>query len=149
MGTGREVRVQTLPTPNSTPARIFLLSGKIEINSVLISLTMPETKPERRNNNRVPTQAPVTVHSKDGRIQTTGIARDLSDSGIFFYTSEEILPGNELEMVLLLPAELTQGEKRWVCCQASVVRVEKGTEPGKFGLAASITNMQALPEIAG
>jgi hypothetical protein len=51
-------------------------------------------------------------------------------------------------MVLILPPELTQGEKRWVCCRASVVRVEENRD-GNFGIAASIQNMDILPEILG
>jgi hypothetical protein len=51
-------------------------------------------------------------------------------------------------MVLILPPELTQGEKRWVCCQASVVRVEDKKD-GNFGVAARIRNMDVLPEILG
>jgi hypothetical protein len=46
--------------------------------------------------------------------------------------------------VLILPPELTDGEKCWVCCQATVVRVEEdGTE---FGVAAQIRRMDILPE---
>ena len=48
-------------------------------------------------------------------------------------------------LVLILPPELTSGEKCWVCCQATVVRVEdEGTE---FGVAAQIRRMDILPEI--
>jgi hypothetical protein len=52
-------------------------------------------------------------------------------------------------MVLMLPAQLTDGEKRWVCCQASVLRVEPGGEDGRFGVAASIRSIATLPEIQG
>ena len=55
--------------------------------------------------------------------------------------------GSEMEMVLILPPEITQGEKQWVCCRASVVRVEDGAENGSFGIAASIQSMEILPEI--
>ena len=55
--------------------------------------------------------------------------------------------GSDLEMVLMLPAQLTDGEKRWVCCQASVIRVEAGGEDGHFGVAASIRSIATLPEI--
>ena len=49
----------------------------------------------------------------------------------------------------MLPSQLTDGEKRWVCCQATVVRVEPGGEDGCFGVAACIRSIAALPEIAG
>ena len=79
----------------------------------------------------------------------TGYTRDLSASGIFLYADSEIVVGSELEMVLMLPTQLTNGEKRWVCCQASVVRVEPGGEDGRFGVAASIRSIATLPEIPG
>src|SRR5579863_6436352 len=103
---------------------------------------MHESKSERRIRQRVPAEIPVAIHSKDGKVQTTGTSRDLSENGIFFYTETRLTPGSELEMVLVLPSEMTQGERRWVCCQASVVRVENGMEKGSFGLAASIHSMQ-------
>ena len=49
----------------------------------------------------------------------TGVTRDLSTGGIFLYTDSRISEGSELEMVLILPAEITNSEKQWVCCQAS------------------------------
>jgi len=114
---------------------------------------MHESKSERRARGRVPAEVPIAINSRDGKVQTTGTSRDLSENGIFFYSETRLAPGSELEMVLVLPPEMTQGERRWVCCQASVVRVEtgieKGMEKGSFGLAASIRSMQVLPELNG
>jgi hypothetical protein len=45
-----------------------------------------------------------------------------------------------------IPTRLRVPEKCWVCCQATVVRVEdEGTE---FGVAAQIRRMDILPEVA-
>ncbi len=82
-------------------------------------------------------------------MQTTGYTRDLSTGGIFLYTESQLNEGSELEMVLILPPELTRGEKQWVCCRASVVRVEDSEEGGDFGVAARIRSMDLLPEIPG
>jgi hypothetical protein len=90
----------------------------------------------------------VSIRSPQGQA-ATGYSRDLSTTGIFLYADSQILVGSELEMVLMLPSELTEGEKRWVCCQASVVRVEPGGQDGRFGVAASIRSISALPEIPG
>jgi PilZ domain len=109
---------------------------------------MSDPKSERRSRQRVPVRLGVSIRSPQGE-PATGYTRDLSTSGIFLYADSEILVGSELEMVLMLPAQLTQGEKRWVCCQASVVRVEPGGEDGRFGVAASIRSIAALPEIPG
>jgi c-di-GMP-binding flagellar brake protein YcgR len=109
---------------------------------------MSAPKDDRRSRQRIPASVPVTIKAPQGNLQLTGQTRDLSSSGIFLYTSSNISEGSELEMVLILPPELTQGEKRWVCCQASVVRVEDGKD-GNFGVAARIRNMDVLPEILG
>jgi hypothetical protein len=109
---------------------------------------MPSPKSERRSKERVPARVSVTIQSP-ANASVTGFTRDLSMSGIFLYANSEILVGSMLEMVLMLPAELTAGEKRWVCCKASVIRVEPSGEGGRFGVAASINSMDALPEISG
>ena len=55
--------------------------------------------------------------------------------------------GADVELVLILPPELTSGEKCWVCCQATIVRVEE--DGPEFGVAAQIRRMDILPEVDG
>ena len=57
---------------------------------------------------------------KDHNAQT----RDVSANGIFLYTNSKMEKGTEVELVLILP-RTDLGEKCWVCCQATIVRVEK------------------------
>jgi hypothetical protein len=109
---------------------------------------MPDPKSDRRSQERTSVRLGVSIRSPEGK-PATGYTRDLSTSGIFLYADSEILVGSELEMVLMLPTQLTNGEKRWVCCQASVVRVEPGGADGRFGVAASIRSIATLPEIPG
>jgi hypothetical protein len=109
---------------------------------------MSDPTSDRRSRKRVPVRLGVSIRSPQGQ-PATGYTRDLSTSGIFLYADSEILVGSELEMVLMLPTQLTDGEKRWVCCQASVVRMEPGGEDGRFGVAASIRSIVSLPEIPG
>jgi hypothetical protein len=109
---------------------------------------MPDPKSDRRSRQRIPVRLGVSIRSSQGQ-PATGHTRDLSTGGIFLYVDSAILVGSELEMVLMLPPQLTSGEKRWVCCQASVVRVEPGAEGGGFGVAANIRSMATLPEISG
>jgi hypothetical protein len=104
------------------------------------------TDSERRSGRRIATRVPTrlrrinTERGADETVQT----RDVSANGIFLYTKSRIEKGTEVELVLILPPELTDGEKCWVCCQATVVRVEEdGTE---FGVAAQIRRMDILPE---
>ncbi len=109
---------------------------------------MPEPKPERRSRQRIPVRLGVSIRSSQSQ-PATGYTRDLSTGGVFLYADSEILVGSELELVLMLPPELTKGEKSWVCCQASVIRVEPGADGGSFGVAASIRSIATLPEISG
>jgi hypothetical protein len=108
---------------------------------------MPESKPEKRARQRIPVRLPVSIKSGDGSIRETALTRDLSSGGVFLYTQSKIAEGDELELVLVLPAELTFGERRWVCCQAAVVRVEDSSPDGNFGVAAEIKRFEILPEI--
>jgi hypothetical protein len=105
-----------------------------------------EVRPERRSGKRLAVRLPVNVKAKASGGEQSAFTRDLSSQGIFFYIDSEISPGTDLEMVLMLPAELTAGEKRWVCCQASVVRVEED-RGHNVGIAAAIQRMDILPEI--
>ncbi|MGA8762270.1 MAG: PilZ domain-containing protein [Candidatus Sulfotelmatobacter sp.] len=104
-------------------------------------------KPERRSRARIAAQVPVRIRGSEGTLERAAQTRDVSTSGVFLYTNSPMAAGADLELVLMLPPELTAGEKCWVCCQARVVRVEEG--PGSnFGVAAEIRRLEALPEIA-
>jgi hypothetical protein len=106
-----------------------------------------KTKTERRLRSRIAARLPVSVRAADEKFQSAGVTRDLSMNGVFLYTDSQIREGSELEMVLMLPPEFTDGEKQWVCCQGSVVRVENVDGKNGLGVAASIRTMQILPEI--
>jgi len=100
---------------------------------------------ERRSGKRIPTRVPTRVRTAQGA-EHSAETRDVSSNGVFLYTKSKIEKVTEVELVLILPPELTSGKKCWVCCQATVVRVE---ESGKqFGMAAQIRRMDLLPEIA-
>ena len=109
-------------------------------SAFMTDVKMTAVKRERRSGRRVPVRVPVAIKSGDGAAETTGFTR---------YTDSHISEGSELEMVLILPPELTQGKKQWVCCRASVVRVEGNKSGGELGVAASIRSLEILPEIVG
>jgi len=104
-----------------------------------------KTDNERRSGTRIATRVSTrvrTAHGGDHAAQT----RDVSASGVFLYTNSKMEKGSEVELVLILPPELTSGEKCWVCCQATIVRVEE--EGKEFGVAAQIRRMDILPEVS-
>jgi hypothetical protein len=104
------------------------------------------SKIDRRSRKRVVTQLPVRVRSSPANAELSAQTRDVSTNGVFLYTESRMTEGSDVELVLILPPELTSGEKCWVCCHAKVLRVEQG--PGKdFGVAAEIRRMDILPEI--
>lgn len=98
---------------------------------------------DRRAGTRIPTRVPTRVRTAQGGNHNAQ-TRDVSANGVFLYTKSRMEKGADVELVLILPPELTSGEKCWVCCQATIVRVEEeGTE---FGVAAQIRRMDILPE---
>jgi len=99
---------------------------------------------ERRAGTRIATRVPTRVRNSHGADHTAQ-TRDVSANGVFLYTNSKMEKGTDVELVLILPPELTAGEKCWVCCQATIVRVEEGPE---FGVAAQIRRMDILPEVA-
>jgi hypothetical protein len=110
---------------------------------------MPNSDTERRSGHRVPVRVPVTINTTETTLHAAGHTRDLSSNGIFFYTDFPMQTGNEVEMLFILPPEITSGEKRWVCCQATVVRVEENVDGHKRGIAAQVRKMEFLPELVG
>ena len=100
---------------------------------------------ERRSGTRIPTRVATRVRTTKG-IDHAAETRDVSANGVFLYTNSKMEKGAEVELVLILPPELTSGEKCWVCCQATIVRVEE--DGSDFGVAAQIRRMDILPEMA-
>ena len=99
---------------------------------------------ERRAGTRIKTRVATRVRTSEGKDHTAQ-TRDVSANGIFLYTNSKMEKGTEVELVLILPPEMTSGEKCWVCCQATIVRVEDGPQ---FGVAAQIRRMDILPEMS-
>jgi hypothetical protein len=101
---------------------------------------------DRRSRERVVAKLPVRVRNSAANAELSAETRDVSSNGVFLYTESRMVEGSDVELVLILPPELTAGEKCWVCCHARVLRVEQGS--GKeFGVAAEIRRMDILPEI--
>jgi hypothetical protein len=104
------------------------------------------SKIDRRSRERVVAKLPVRVRSTAATAELSAQTRDVSTNGVFLYTQSRMAEGSDVELVLILPPELTSGEKCWVCCHARVLRVEQGAGTD-FGVAAEIRRMDILPEI--
>jgi hypothetical protein len=101
------------------------------------------THNERRSGTRIAARVPTRVRTGEGADHAAQ-TRDVSANGVFLYTNSRMEKGSDVELVLILPPELTAGEKCWVCCQATIVRVEENGSD--FGVAAQIRRMDILPE---
>jgi len=102
---------------------------------------------DRRSRARISAKLPVRIRSNGANAELSAETRDLSTNGVFLYTDSRMAEGSEVELVLILPPELTSGERCWVCCHARVLRVEQQAPGKQFGVAAEIKRMDILPEI--
>jgi hypothetical protein len=107
---------------------------------------MSKPKREKRATKRVRWQLPASVSSESsGRAPAE--LRDISSRGLFFFTQSSVVENSKLEIVLMMPPELQPHGHQWVCCQATVVRVEQDKSNRKLGVAAVINRCEALPQI--
>ena len=104
----------------------------------------PKSQRERRREARHVFQLPALVKHGTGRRSTATITtRDVSTGGVFFFAGTKVQEGSEIDLILVMPPEIKRFAHRWVCCQATVVRVERKRK--KFGVAARIARCEALP----
>lgn len=90
---------------------------------------------DRRASQRIQVEVPVYIgHEK-------AITRDISWSGIYFFTSQPFTEGKDLNFRLDLSYALP-GKPVKLDCQGEVIRVEP--HDGKYGIAAKINNFQYL-----
>jgi len=101
-------------------------------------MTTPEI--ERRRSKRFPMELPVTIESQDGAEQKCA-TRDISAGGVFFVCDFEIVQDSLIQLVMILPPEITGGEKQKGCCHGRVVRVVKDSTDGKRGVAVKLVRL--------
>jgi hypothetical protein len=97
---------------------------------------------ERRIARRYDLSLPVMV-----RIPAPGFAgtqsgrtRDISTKGLYFVIDQDVRAGSNLDIMLTLPKEMTNGEEVLVKASGKIVRVESRIEDGneRLGVAAVI-----------
>jgi len=69
-----------------------------------------------------------------------GKTRDISTRGLYFVIDQDLRDGSELDIMLTLPREMTNGDEVLVKASGKVVRVEERLEDGSLrrGIAAII-----------
>jgi len=100
-------------------------------------------EPERRSMGRYPLRLPIYLLNP-GLPEASGITRDVSSEGVFFYLASEFAQLSDIELRLILPPELTNSVALHLQCTARVVRVEGGPD-GTVGLAAAFESSKLTP----
>jgi len=96
---------------------------------------------ERRNARRYDLSLPILIRASQGTAETQkGKTRDISTRGLYFVIDQDLRDGSELDIMLTLPSEMTNGEEVLVKASGKVVRVEERLEDGSLrrGVAAMI-----------
>lgn len=97
---------------------------------------------ERRTKPRQSLRLPVEV-SLPGTGSLTGITRDISADGVYFYVGREIDKPELMQFVVAFPPEYTLAETKKIRCTGEVVRIDRGT-PSGTGIAAAIKTYEML-----
>lgn len=81
---------------------------------------------------RIPAQGPAATQN--------GRTRDISTRGLYFVIDDDVSAGSDLDIMLTLPSEMTNGEEVLVKASGKIVRVEPRIEDGteRQGVAAVI-----------
>jgi c-di-GMP-binding flagellar brake protein YcgR len=97
---------------------------------------------ERRTARRYDLSLPVIIRIPAERQDDSqeGKTRDISTRGLYFVIEQDLEAGSELDITLMLPAEITHGTEVLVRAMGKVVRVEQRSEDGtaRMGVAAVI-----------
>jgi PilZ domain len=97
---------------------------------------------ERRSARRYDLSLPIMIRTAlQGSAETQkGKTRDISTRGLYFIVDHDLHGGSDLDIMLTLPGELTNGDEVMVKAAGKVVRVEDRMEDGNMrrGVAAVI-----------
>ena len=105
----------------------------------------PETGQEKRSSPRKELKVPAKVHTDGAGVSAEAL--NLSQSGIFLDCATKVSEGSAVDIVMILPKEITGDAAKWVCCHATVNRVEDQRSQGRYGVAATVDRIQAMPEL--
>jgi hypothetical protein len=89
-------------------------------------------------------QIPALLKASDGR-SGAGFTLDLSSRGALLWTDFPVAEGDAIEIMLVMPAEITLAEDMSVRCHARVVRLQHDRESGKPAVAVKIDHYEFLP----
>ena len=110
---------------------------------------------ERRVGQRFPYLLPVSFRQSAGSVEGVGFTQDLSSRGVFFFTDAPLTEGEEIELTLRMPSEITLGESMPVRCRGRILRITRPAPAQntastraetKIGVAVRLECYEYLPE---
>jgi hypothetical protein len=90
---------------------------------------------ERRATQRFEFHTPVTIRLAGADKESYGFTQDLSGRGTLLYTDLYLREGDAVEVMLLMPSEITLAESMRVRCRGRVVRISRSQVGTKSGVA--------------
>ncbi len=96
---------------------------------------------ERRTRPRSRTQLPIVLCASTTP-EPRGITRDVSQSGVFFYTDSAMDLGQSVTFKILMPSPGQVSTR--ALCNGTVVRVEPEGNAGRCGVAVIITSLKLM-----
>ena len=102
---------------------------------------------ERRATRRFRMKLPMTVRWKDlsGNWEAQAECKDITSRGVYFFLPAEIENGSAVELVIVMPHEITLAEPVRVRCQGRVRRT-KIEDMDRVGMVVEILRYQFLRE---
>ncbi|MBS1849985.1 MAG: PilZ domain-containing protein [Acidobacteria bacterium] len=101
---------------------------------------------ERRGAQRFDFYRPVSLRQPAHGLEGFGLTHDMSASGLLFYTDFHLAEGDALEMVFVMPSEITLGENMRVRARGKVVRCSPPCLGSKSEVAVRLEGYEFLPE---
>ncbi len=83
---------------------------------------MHSSHPERRSKPRSRVHFPVLISEQENHDKATGVTRDISQDGVYFYTESPLVTGQVVEFKMLMP--LPGGTTARAFCNGTVLRIE-------------------------
>ncbi|PYY08206.1 MAG: hypothetical protein DMG69_16110 [Acidobacteria bacterium] len=91
---------------------------------------------ERRHNQRFPMHQVASIILRGGET-CRAIGKNISSGGAFFVCDRQLTVDSEVEVILVLPAEVTHTESKRASCLSKVLRVNPASKKGRFGTAVA------------
>lgn len=118
--------------------------------------TLP-VRVERRIGQRFPYLLPVSFRDSSNGIEGLGFTQDVSSRGVLFLTDARLREGNEIELTLNMPSQITLGDDMHVRCRGRILRILRPTPTSeaeaasgetKIGVAVIFDRYEYLPVLA-